>query len=196
MKLKTEIICKNYEQLNIVQHKVQVNEQHEEYYIIPLNKDYDLEYDDKVMKLTFTNQLLWLKYSNSKGEILLKEYDFHECVVIKSEYILDIYVKITDCHEYIRRNIYHTRNSPSFNKVLKGKYILALPIINEMIKVKEYGLGIKEYEVEMITNEILMKKVKDRGNKNGYINITNNMMLNKEGVFLPLKEGEEDLFVE
>jgi hypothetical protein len=65
--------------MNIVDKKIMVDESSGEYYIVPLNKSYDLEHireddsdDDEFVKLTFKNQLLWLKYSNHKKELLLK----------------------------------------------------------------------------------------------------------------------------
>lgn len=196
MELKIEIICKNFEQKTINNQKICVNEQTEEYYIIPLNKSYDLEYDDEICKLTFKNQLLWLKYSNHQKEILLKEYNFNECVVVKSEDILDIYVKIIDCSNCFRKNVWQSNNNVSLNKRYLGKHMLILPIIEDMIDINEFGEGIKEYQIELITNEVLLKEVKDRGNNNGYVVITNNVVLNNEALFVRLFEDDVESFLE
>ena len=123
MDMTTEIICKDFKHKKILENKVIVDEASEEYYIIPLSRGFDLEYDKEVYKLTFNNQLLWLKYSNHKKEILIKEKGFDECVLIKSENILDIYMNIL-CHECFKKNVWHTNYNVSLNK--KYKSILKL----------------------------------------------------------------------
>lgn len=196
IELKTEIICENFEQKPIIENKVKVDEATEEYYIIPLNKSYTMESDEKIIKLTFTNQLLWLKYSNHHQEILLKEHDFKECIVIKSEHIYDIYVKINNIHDCFRKNVWQCDNTISMNKKYLNKHIIVMPIIEDMISIKEYGEGILNYQIELITNEILLKKSKDKGNHNSYINLTNNFLLNKEALFIKLSDDDVDLFLE
>jgi len=200
MELKTEILCKKFEQMNIVDKKIMVDEPSGEYYIIPLNKSYDLEHireddsdDDEFVKLTFKNQLLWLKYSNHKKELLLKEYDFKECVVIRSDDILDIYVTVvtTNC---FKRNVWHSNNI-SLNKKYNGKYMLVLPIFDDMISVREYGIGIVTYQVRMITNEVLLKKISARSEHGSNIVVTNNVNLNKEALFVVVYDDDVSLFL-
>jgi hypothetical protein len=200
MELKTEILCKKFEQMNIVDKKIMVDESSGEYYIVPLNKSYDLEHireddsdDDEFVKLTFKNQLLWLKYSNHKKELLLKEYDFKECVVIRSDDVLDIYVTVvtTNC---FKRNVWHSNNI-SLNKKYNGKYMLVLPIFDDMISVREYGIGIVTYQVRMITNEVLLKKVSARSEHGSNIVVTNNVNLNKEALFVVVYDDDVSLFL-
>ena len=197
MKLKTEIICKNFEQMKIVDKKIYTNEQSEEYYIVPLNKSFDLEYDDEVFKLTFTNQLLWLKYSNHWGYILLKEFDFNECVVIKSEDIEDIYVQLYTDKDCFIKKVWQSRKNVSLNKKFVGKFVLVLPIIEDMIDFSRVGEG-SFYTVRMITNEILLKEVKNRGKGNGYIVIDNNVEDYGEALFVVLSDDDDGvgLFLE
>lgn len=199
MELKTEILCKKFEQMKIVDKKIMVDEPSGEYYIIPLNKSYDLEHirddsdDDEFVKLTFKNQLLWLKYSNHRKELLLKDYDFKECVVIRSDDILDIYVIVvtTNC---FKRNVWHSKNI-SLNKKYTGKYMLVLPIFDDMISVREYGIGIVTYQVRMITNEVLLKKVSARSEHGSNVVITNNVNLNKEALFVVVYDDDVSLFL-
>lgn len=200
MELKTEILCKKFEQMNIVDKKIMVDEPSGEYYIIPLNKSYDLVHiqdensdDDDFVKLTFKNQLLWLKYSNHKKELLLKEYDFKECVVIRSDDILDIYVTVvtTNC---FKRNVWHSNNI-SLNKKYNGKYMLVLPIFDDMISISEYGIGIVTYQVRMITNEVLLKKVSARSEHGSNVVVTNNVNLNKEALFVVVYDDDVPLFL-
>lgn len=194
IQITTEIICENFEQTTIKNNKIYVNEQQEEYYIIPLNKDYDLTYDDEVYKLTFTNQLLWLKYSNKNKYINLKEYNFKECVIIKSKDILDVYVKLFTGNYFIK-NVWQ-----SYNVNLKKKYVddyfLVIPIINDMVKVNEFGVAGNFNQIEVITNEILLKQVKPRSEHGGNIVITNNVNLCKEAVFIRLSEDDVGGFLE
>ena len=194
--MKTEIICENFEQKKIENNRIYVNDSSEEYYIIPLNKGFDMESDDKVFKLTFTNQLLWLKYSNRHKYILLKDTRFTECVLIKSEDIYDIYVKINNVHDCFRKNVWQCDNNISINKKYLNNHFLVLPIIEDMININEFGEGIPLYQIELITNEMLLKYVKDRGRNNGYIVLTNNMLLNKEALFVKLSSDDVGLFVE
>ena len=196
MELKTEIICKNYEQLRIKNNEIYTNEQSEEYYIIPLTKGYELEYDDEVFKLTFTNQLLWLKYSNRFGYITLKDCGYYECVLIKSDAILDIYVRINSSHECFRKNVWSSHNNVSLNKRFVGKHMLVLPIIDDMCELDCFGEGIKFYQAQLITNEIILQDVKHRGNGNGYVVITNNININQEALFVVLGDDEYYDFVE
>ena len=180
---KTEIICKNFEQMNIIDNKIYTNEQKEEYYIIPLNKDFIMESDDEIIKLTFVNQLLWLKYSNKDGVINLNDFDFKECVLIKSKDICDIYVVlVTD--DYFEKNVWSGRYHVGVNKKYLGEYMIVFPIIENMIKVKEIdGL----YRIELIVNEILLKEV-HRRNNHGYVMLDVNIMLNKTALFVPVNK--------
>ena len=196
MELTMQIVCTEFEQVKIKNNRIIVDEKSEEYYIIPLNKSYDMESDNEVYRLTFKNQLLLLKYSNYYKEILIKDYNFTECVLIKSEYIKDIYVKLFDIHDCFRKNIWQSNNNTSIHKKYKGKYMLILPIIEDMIHIKEYGEGIPNYQVELITNEVLLKKVGSRSNSNGYLVLTNNMLLNKEALFVKLSDSDVDTFFE
>lgn len=195
MELKLEIICKNFEQKKIKNNKIKVNSPSEEYYIIPLNKSFSMEYDDEVFKLSFENQLLWLKYSNHWKDILIKDFDFNECVLIKSEDILDIYVELQS-NNYFRKNVWHTHNTVNVKKRYGGVYFLMLPIIEDMIEVKEFGVGVKLYQIHLITNEILLKKAKriDGGSCN--LMIPNNFLLNKEALFVRLSDNDVGLFIE
>ena len=195
MNMKMEIICENFEQKQIVDNKILVDEQSSEYYVIPLNKEPSMEYDDEVFKLTFKNQLLWLKYSNHRKEILIKEYDFNECVLIKSEDILDIYVKI-QTSRYDRKNVWHSYNNVNMNKKYLGRYFIVVPVIDDMIDVHEWGIGIKNYQIRMITNEILLKPVLSKNNNHGYVGVTNNVMLNKSALFILLDDDEVSKFLE
>ena len=196
MELKLEIICKNFEQKKIIDNKICTNEQSEEYYIIPLNKNFEMEYDDEVFKLTFKNQLLWLKYSNHFKNILIKEYDFNECVLIKSEDIEDIYVKLYTKKDCFLKNVWHGRNSISLNKKYLNKHMLVLPVIENMIHINEVGEGDVLYQIELITNEVLLKKVKKRSECNGHVLLTNNVLLNKDALFVELSDDEVSLFVD
>ena len=195
MNLKMEIICKNFEQKPIIDNKILTDEQEEEYYIVPLNREPSMEYDDEVFKLTFENQLLWLKYSNYRKEVLVKDFKFKECVLIKSEDILDIYVKIQTTN-YQRKNVWYTNNAVNMNKVYLDKYFLIVPVIDDMISVHEWGEGICHYEFEMITNEILLKKVVSKDNNHGYVGVTNNILLNKSALFILLNDYDVSLFLE
>lgn len=195
MELKTEIICKNYEQLKIKNNKIYTNEQNEEYYIVPLTKSYDLESDDELFKLTFKNQLLWLKYSNRFGYITIKDFEFSECVIIKSEDIFDIYVKINTGHECFRKNVWHCHNNVSLNKRFLGKFILILPIINNMCNLDSFGEGVRHYQAQLITNEVVLQEVRNRGNGNGYVVLTNNVNLNQEALFVVIDKSEYYDFV-
>ena len=196
MELITEIICENYEQLKIKNNEIYTNEQSEEYYIVPLTKGYDLESDDDVFKLTFTNQLLWLKYSNRFGYITLKDCDYYECVLIKSDDILNIYVRINSNHECFKRNVWHCMNSVSLNKKYLGKHMLVLPIIEDMCNLDCFGEGIPFYQAQLVTNEVVLQEVKNRGNGNGYVVLTNNVNLNQEALFVVLGDDEYYDFVE
>lgn len=195
MELTMEIICENFEQKKISNNKVEVDEPSEEYYIIPLNKSFSMEYDDEIFKLTFKNQLLWLKYSNHSKNILIKDYNFTECVLIKSEYIYDIYLKI-HCNNLIRKNVWHSNYNINLKKKYIGKYFLAIPVIEDMISVKEYGEGISNYQIHMITNEVLLKKVDNRSDCAGNLIVTNNFRLNKEALFIRVSDDDVGLFLE
>ena len=188
MELKTEIICENFEQKKIHDNKIYVDEASEEYYIIPLNHSFSIEYDDEVYKLTFTNQQLWLKYSNHFKEIKIYEYEYDECVLIKSADILDIY-SIILCDDYIRKNTWQSLNVNIKRKDI-GKYYLVIPIIEEMVNVKKFGVNDYFYQIEVITNEIRMKKVMKRSDNAGNITITNNINLCGEALFIRLSDDD------
>ena len=194
MEIKMEIICKNFEQKKIVDNKVYDVEQSEEYYVVPLNKSYDMEYDDELFKLTFENQQLWLKYSNYFNEMNLKECEYSECVIIKSEDILDIYVKIISSN-YFRKNVWASHTSVYMNKKYLSKHYLVLPIVEDMIKIKEFGEGIPIVNIEMVTNEVLLREVTPYGN-HGLLNITTNFLLNKDALFIRLDDEDVLKFIE
>lgn len=193
MNLKMEIICENFEQKKIIDDKIIVDNPTEEYYVILLNKSYDLETDCEIFKLIFFNQQLLLKYSNMNNEILIKNCDFEDCVIIKSDLIKEIYVELisTDC---FRKNVWHYKNSVYMNKKYLDDYFLVIPIIDDMIDIFEYGEGIRNYQVKMITNEVLLRRVCPKGNNHGYIGVTNNVLMNKDALFVRLGCGEEKLF--
>ena len=195
MNLEMEIVCENFEQKKIVDSKVMVDVPSGEYYIVPLNKELSMEYDDEVFRLRFYNQLLWLKYSNHRREVLLKDFEFSECIVISSEDILDVYVKIrtSNCE---RRNVWHCYNNVNMNKKFLGRYFLVVPVIDDMIRVHEWGLGVPNYEIKMITNEILLKRVESKNNNHGYVGVTNNVMLNKSALFILLDDDDVFKFLE
>lgn len=194
MELKLEIICKNFEHREIRDKKINVDEMDGEYYIIPVSIPYDTETDGEVYRLKFENQLLWLKYSNHKKEILLKEYNYSECVLIKSEDILDIYVHInsTNC---FRKNVWQTNNRVSLSKKYSDKYFLVLPIIEDMIDISATGEGIKYYNIDMLTNEILMKKTVNYNNHACYLFVSNNFLLNKDALFIRLNDDDVESFL-
>ena len=187
-----EIICENFEQKKIIDNKIIADEPSEEYYIIPLTQSFTMESDDEIIKLVFNNQLLWLKYSNRFNEILLKEFDFKECVLIKSEWIYDIFIKL-DIDNYLRKNVWQSRYVVSMNKQYLGKYFLVLPIIDGMIKVKTVDDRLF-YHVELITNEVVLKKVLSKHNNHGYVGVDGNFLLNKEALFVCLDDVDVGLF--
>ena len=194
MELEMEIICTKFSQYDITDNEIETDEASEEYYIIPLSRDFGMGYDDKVTKLYFKNQLLLLKYSNHKGIIHLKEYDcFNQCVLIKSSDILDIYVKI-DTSNYMRKNVWQSRNIVSMNKKYLGKKFLMLPIIEDMVDIHSYGEGILRYQIHVITNEVIMKEVLSKQNNHGYLGVTNNFLLNKDALFILLYDVDVEKF--
>lgn len=184
MELKTDIICKNFEQVKIDNNIIEVDEQSYEYYVIPLNKSFSMEYDDEVFKLTFINQQLWLKYSNHHKEIKLHETDYEECVLIKSEDVMDI-CSVVQCDSYVRKNTWHSLNI-NVKKKYVDEYFLVIPIIEDMIDIRKFGVGDYFYQIEVITNEVLMKKVKHRGLNGGNITINNNINLWGEALLIKL----------
>lgn len=196
MNLKLEIICKNYKHKKIIDNNIIVKEPSEEYYIIPLTKSFEIDKYKDEYKLKFDNQLLWLKYSNHKKKILLKEYNFEEAIIINSKDILDIYVSVYSTN-FLRKNVWHTRNNVPLNKKYNGKYFLVIPIIDDMIDIHKYGEGIVHYQIHLISNEILLKKAYERSkNNNGNLIITNNCLLNKEALFIELSDNDVKSFVE
>ena len=188
------IICKNFKHKKSIENKIIVTEPSEEYYVIPLSKSFDMESDGEVFKLSFVNQLIWLKYSNHKKEILIKEYDYDEFIIIESKNILDIYINI-HTNRYFRKNVWHCDNAVSLNKKYLGTFFLIIPIIEDMISIKEFGEGIKNYQIHMISNEVLLKKANRRGEHGCNLIITNNFSLNKDALFVPLKDSDVELFL-
>lgn len=194
MELKLEIICKEFIHKKSINKRIIVKEENEEYYVIPLNDSFDMETDGEIYKLIFKNQLLWLKYSTKNKDIYIKEFDFKEFIVIKSEDIYDIFVNVHTTN-YFRRNVWQTSNTVPLNKKYLDKYILVLPIFEDMIDIKEFGIGIVNYQIHMNTNEILLKKATSRAKNSCNLVITNNVMLNKEALFIPLNDKSLDLFL-
>lgn len=195
MKIKTEIICKTFKHKKPVNGKLIVDEGSEEYYIIPITKQFKAETDGEVYKLLFENQILWLKYSNHKHEILLKEFDFKEFIIIKSDEILDINVFVKT-NKMFRKNIWQSKTSVKINKQYDNQYFIIIPIMEDMIKIHEYGEGIRWYEINVISNEILLKKAHISGENNCLLNLTVNATLNKEALFLPLYDKDVASFIE
>ena len=195
MELKCKIICEKFEQKTKIDKKIYDVEQSEEYYVIPLSKSYDVKHEDGIFELMLKNQQLLLKYSNRFGEILLKDYDYgcEEFILIKSRDIIDIYVRIIS-NNYFRRNVWQTNTVVYMNKKCVGEKYLILPIIEDMISIKEFGEGIPIINIEMITNEILLREVQP-SEKNCYLNITNNFLLNKDALFVRLNDGDVQDFV-
>lgn len=193
MDLKLEIICENYKHKKIKNNKILVDKPSEEYYIIPLSKSCVLESDEKYFKLTFNKQLLWLKYSNHKKEILLKEYDFKECIIIESKDIFDIYVKI-QTGNYFRKNVWNSKTTTFIKKKYDKDYFLVLPIFDDMIEIEEFGEGVKINQINMITNEILLKQAKKNGNS-AVVMVTNNFTLNQEALYIRLNNDEIEDFI-
>ena len=192
MDLTMEIICYDFKQLKINNNEILTDTKGEEYYIIPISKSFSVESDDDVMKLTFKNQLLWLKYSNRFKKIHLKEFNYKECVLIKSEDVLDIYLKII-CDNYFRKNVWQTNTSVYMNKKCLNKYYLIFPIIEDMVKIYEYGEGIPICNIELITNEVLLKRVKKNGN-HGCLAITTNFLTNKDALFIRIDDDDFSKF--
>lgn len=195
MEIKTEIICKDFEQRKIDDNnKIYNVKKSEEYYVIPLNKSFEMEYDDTLFKLTFKNQELWLKYSNRFKELLLKTTHYTEFVLIKSKDIIDIYVKII-ADNYFRKNIWTTQTTVHMNKKYLEKHFIVIPIINDMIDIREFGEKIPILNIEMITNEVLLRKVTPYA-KHGHLSITSNFLLNKDALFIKVNDDELNKFYE
>lgn len=194
MDLKLEIICKNFKHKRIIENKIKVNEKSEEYYIIPLNKSFNMETDGEVFKLTFNNQLLWLKYSNYYKEILIKEFNCQEYIIISSKDILDIYINI-HCNNCFKKNVWHSQYKLNLNKKYINKYFLIIPIFEDMIDIKKYGEGIENYQIHMMSNEILLKQAKKRSNSGCNLMLNNNVILNKEALLIPLNEKNMEKFI-
>jgi len=193
MDLKLEIICKDFKHKKTIDNKLIVTEKSEEYYIIPVTRTFTMESDEEVFKLIFENQLLWLKYSNHQKEILIKE-DYDEFIIIKAKDILDIYMNIhtTNC---FKKNVWFSKNNVSLNKKYLDKSILIIPIFEEMISINEYGEGIRHYQIHMNSNEILLRKVTKRSESNCNVVVTNNILLNKEALFVVLSDKDVDSFL-
>ena len=195
MELKMEIICKDFKHKKSIENKLRVQEIEEEYYIIPITRPLDMETDGEVYKLTFTNQLLWLKYSTHQKTILVNEYDYEEFILIKSKDIIDIYINL-HTNRCFRKNVWHSDNKVHLNKKYLDKYFLVLSVFEDAIDVKEFGEDLKYYQIHMNTNEVLLKKATPRAKSSGCnLIITNNMMLNKEALFVPLSDESLELFL-
>lgn len=189
-----EIICKDFKHKKSIENKLRVQEIGEEYYIIPITRPLDMETDGEVYKLTFTNQLLWLKYSTHQKTILVNEYDYEEFILIKSENILDIYINL-HTNRCFRKNVWHTDNAVPLNKKYLDKYLLVLPIFEDAIDIKEFGEDMKYYQIHMNTNEVLLKQATSRAKNACNLIITNNVLLNKEALFVPLSDESLGLFL-
>ena len=191
--IKIIITCEEYKHKKIINDKIIIDEPTEEYYIIPLTKSFNMEHDGEVFQLTFKNQLLWLKYSNHNKEILLKDNTFSECIIIKSENILDIYMKVST-NNYFRKNVWSSKNNLRLNSRYDGRTMLMIPVIDDMIKIREFGEGIvKEYQMELISNEVLVEKTISHEH-NCSLMLTNNFLLNKEAVFIRLDDESASSF--
>lgn len=190
--IKTDIICKNFYHKKINNNEIIVDNESSEYYIIPLSRSFTMESDDEVIKLSFKNQLLWLLYSNHWKKIHVKDFNFTECVLIKSEDILDVEVKITCGEDYFRKNVYQSMHKPHMNKKYVEKYMLALPIFEDMIYINKVGVNV--VQIQLLTNEVLLKKVVSSLNGHGYFPLTSNFLLNQEALFIPLSDDDSGLF--
>lgn len=193
MELKMEILCTEFKHKKILDNKIIVDEKSEEYYIVPLTKEFSVDEGEGVYKLSFKNQLLWLKYSNHNKEILINEYEFEECVLIESKNIIDIYMNLHTNHCF-RKNVWQSNNNVRLNSDYAEKHMLILPIIEDMIDIKEFGIGITNYQISMISNEILLKQtIKDE--HNCHLFITNNFLLNKDALFVKLNDNDVQDFI-
>lgn len=192
--VKTDIICTDFQHKKIIDNKILVNEESSEYYIIPLNKSFSMESDDEVIKLTFKNQLLWLLYSNHYKEILVKDYDFSECVLIKSEDILQVEVNILCGDDYFRKNVYSSMHTIYMNKKFLGRFLLVMPIFDDMINIDE--VGVNTVQISLLTNEVLLREVLSNRNGHGYCMVTSNFLLNQEALFIPVGDVDRGLFLE
>ena len=196
IEIKTNIICKDFQHKKIIDNNIIVKNESSEYYVIPLSRSFEMESDDEVIKLTFTNQLLWLLYSNHWKKILIKDTDFNfsECVIIKSEDILDIEMSINCGENFFRKNVYQSKHKPYMNKKYLDKYMLALPIFEDMININVVGVNI--VQIRLLSNEVLLRKVVDNLNGHGYYPLTSNFLLNKDALFIPVSVDDVGLFVE
>ena len=192
--IKTEVICTDFQHKKIIDNKIIVKEESSEYYIIPLNKSFTMESDDEVIKLTFKNQLLWLLYSNHWKEILVKDFEFSECVLIKSEDIKQIEVQVLCGEDYFRKNVYNSMHTVYMNKRYVNKYMLSIPIFEDMISINE--AGVNTVQINLLTNELLLRKVLSNKNNHGYYLLTSNFLLNQEALFIPVGSDDVMLFLE
>lgn len=199
MQMKMEIICKDFKHKKILPEKeykkIVVDEPSTEYYIIPLSKDFSMETDGDVFKLTFDKQLLWLKQANHTGRILLKEYGFEECVLVKPDDMVEVYVRIVS-DNMIRKNVWQSDNNVYMKKDFIGDYFLCIPVLDEsLLDYHEFGEGIVDYQVRIITNEVLLKQVVRRCDSGGNLIVSNNFMLNKEALFIRVGGDEVGEFI-
>lgn len=186
MIVKMKILCEQYKHKKIMNKKIIVNEASEEYYIIPITKEFTVNTDGDIYELVFKNQLLWLKYSNYKKEIVIKEL-FTECIIIKSEDILNIEVDIT-CNNYFLKNVWQSNNNVRLNSRYDGKYMLCLPVFDDLINIHEFGVGlVKDYRILLNTNEVLLVRTVPQEH-NCSLMVSNNFLLNKEALFIRVSD--------
>lgn len=193
MEFEMEILCNEYKHKVLVDDYIIVDTESEEYYIIPITKEMGKLWSGEAYRLSFKNQMLWLKYSNSEGKILVKNIGFTDFIVIKSEDIIDIYMYVSTS-DYFRKNVWQSKNNVRLNKKYTDNYILCIPIIEDMINVKEFGDGVvKEYQIHMISNEAIISKTTPQSH-NCNLMVTNNFLLNKEALFICLNEKDVNKF--
>ena len=188
MELEIEILCKEYKHKKTVDEKLIVDKELEEYYIVPLTRKPNIS-SNGYYHISLKNQLLWLKYSNGSNEILLKDCGFDDYLIIRADDIIDIYMYVSTS-EYFRKNVWSSQHNVRLNNEYMDKYLLCIPIIDGMINVKEFGEGIvKEYQIHLLSNEVLLKKTIPQEHNCNFI-VTSNFLLNKEALFIPLFDGD------
>ena len=195
MMIKTEIVCKTYKHKKLVDGKLIVSDPSEEYYIIPVNREYHCEKGRETVYLEFKNQLLWLKYSNRFNEILVDElyYGYTDFIIIKSVDIVHIEARINTTR-YFRKNVWSSDNNVRLNSRYNDSYFLVLPVIDDLINVDNFGIGIQTFQIRMITNEVrLCKPIVNEHNCS--LMIPNNYLLNKDALFIELHDGDIGSFL-
>lgn len=189
MDIKLTILCKNYRHKRVINNKIIVDRPEGEYYLIPITREWSLDDShSEYYELKFMNQQLWLKYSNRFNEIVdLKDYGYTDYIVIESEQMENIQMSI-HTSECFCKNVWQSNIRVGINKKYTGKHLLIIPIFENLMDVTKTGEGIPDYYIRMMSNEIILREAKARSKYNTEVNITNNFLLNKEALFIPLTE--------